>query len=145
MHLPLLGAYSASKAAVEAIGNTFRQEIKPTGAKVGVAYYSELATDMTSRGFDTVAGKKLTGGGTVSGVAPIESGLRALERGIAKRSRRIAAPGWVPPVVPLRHVAQRVIELKPMPDLEESLEIARTEQVAYTTEQPTGTTRALGS
>ena len=137
--------YSASKAAVEAIGNTFRQEIKPTGAKVGVAYYSELATDMTSRGFDTVAGKKLTGGGTVSGVAPVEAGLRALERGIAKRSRRIAAPGWVPPVVPLRHVAQRVIELKPMPDLEESLEIARTEQVDYTTEQPTGTTRALGS
>ena len=145
VHLPLLGAYSASKAAVEAIGNTFRQEIKPTGAKVGVAYYSELATDMISRGFDTVAGKKLTGGGTVSGVAPVEAGLRALERGIAKRSRRIAAPGWVPPVVPLRHVAQRVIELKPMPDLEESLEIARTEQVAYTTEQPTGTTRALGS
>ena len=143
VHLPLLGAYSASKAAVEAIGNTFRQEIKPTGAKVGVAYYSELATDMTSRGFDTVAGKKLTGGGTVSGVAPVEAGLRALERGIAKRSRRIAAPGWVPPVVPLRHVAQRVIELKPMPELEESLAIARTEQVDYTTAQPTTSRKAL--
>ncbi|HBO55026.1 SDR family NAD(P)-dependent oxidoreductase [Janibacter terrae] len=143
VHLPLLGAYSASKAAVEAIGNTFRQEIKPTGAKVGVAYYSELATDMTSRGFDTVAGKKLTGGGTVSGVAPVEAGLRALERGIAKRSRRIAAPGWVPPVVPLRHVAQRVIELKPMPELEESLDIARTEQVDYTTAQPTTSRKAL--
>ncbi|WP_434967231.1 SDR family NAD(P)-dependent oxidoreductase [Janibacter indicus] len=143
VHLPLLGAYSASKAAVEAIGNTFRQEIKPTGAKVGVAYYSELATDMTSRGFDTVAGKKLTGGGTVSGVAPVEAGLRALERGIAKRSRRIAAPGWVPPVVPLRHVAQRVIELKPTPELEESLAIARTEQVDYTTAQPTTSRKAL--
>lgn len=143
VHLPLLGAYSASKAAVEAIGNTFRQEIKPTGAKVGVAYYSELATDMTSRGFDTVAGKKLTGGGTVSGVAPVEAGLRALERGIAKRSRRIAAPGWVPPVVPLRHVAQRVIELKPMPELEESLDIARTEQVDYTTAQPSTSRKAL--
>lgn len=143
VHLPLLGAYSASKAAVEAIGNTFRQEIKPTGAKVGVAYYSELATDMTSRGFDTVAGKKLTGGGTVSGVAPVEAGLRALERGIAKRSRRVAAPGWVPPVVPLRHVAQRVIELKPMPELEESLAIARTEQVDYTTAQPTTEGKAL--
>ena len=143
VHLPLLGAYSASKAAVEAIGNTFRQEIKPTGAEVGVAYYSELATDMTSRGFDTVAGKKLTGGGTVSGVAPVEAGLRALERGIAKRSRRIAAPGWVPPVVPLRHVAQRVIELKPMPELEESLAIARTEQVDYTTAQTTTSRKAL--
>lgn len=145
VHLPLLGAYSASKAAVEAIGNTFRQEIRPTGARVGVAYYSELATDMTSRGFDTRAGKKLTGGGTVSGVAPLASGLRALERGIARRSRRIAAPGWVPAVVPLRHVAQRVIELKPVPDLQESLEIARTEQVDYTTEQPAGAAKTLGS
>lgn len=136
VHVPLLGAYSASKAAVEAIGNTFRQEVRPSGAKVGVAYYSELATDMTSRGFDTRAGKRLTGGGTISGVAPLETGLRALERGIAKRSRRIVAPAWVAPVVPLRHLAQRVIELKPLPHLEESLEIARTEQVPYTTEQP---------
>lgn len=145
VHVPLLGAYSASKAAVEAIGNTLRQEIRPSGAKVGVAYYSELETDMTSRGFATQAGKKLTGGGTVSGVSPLESGLRALERGLARRSRRITAPKWVGPVVPLRHVAQRVIELKPLPDLVESLEIARTEQVAYTTEQPSNGPATLGS
>ncbi|CAM4138898.1 SDR family NAD(P)-dependent oxidoreductase [Janibacter anophelis] len=143
VHLPLLSAYSASKAAVEAIGNTFRQEVKPAGAKVGVAYYAELQTDMTTRGFDTAAADEL--GGTVSGVAPLETGLRALERGIARRSRRIAAPGWARPVVPLRHVAQRVIELKPLPHLEKSLEIARTEQVEYTTEQPTGTAKTLGA
>lgn len=145
VHVPLLGAYSASKAAVEAIGNTLRQEIKPSGAKVGVAYYSELETDMTSRGFATQAGKRLTGGGTVSGVSPLESGLRALERGIARRSRRITAPAWVAPVVPLRHVAQRVIELKPLPHLVESLEIARKEQVGYTTEQPSTGPATLGS
>lgn len=145
VHVPLLGAYSASKAAVEAIGNTLRQEIKPSGAKVGVAYYSELETDMTSRGFATKAGKRLTGGGTVSGVSPLESGLRALERGLARRSRRITAPAWVAPVVPLRHVAQRVIELKPLPHLVESLEIARKEQVGYTTEQPTSGPATLGS
>lgn len=145
VHVPLLGAYSASKAAVEAIGNTLRQEIKPSGARVGVAYYSELETDMTSRGFATTAGKKLTGGGTISGVAPVEAGLRALERGIARRSRRITAPSWVAPVVPLRHIAQRVIELKPLPHLVESLEIARSEQVGYTTEQPTAGPATLGS
>lgn len=143
VHLPLLSAYSASKAAVEAIGNTFRQEVRPAGAKVGVAYYAELQTDMTSRGFDTAAADEL--GGTVSGVAPLETGLRALERGIARRSRRIAAPGWARPVVPLRHVAQRVIELKPLPHLEKSLEIARTEQVEYTTEQPTNAAETLGA
>src|SRR5690606_12070444 len=32
LHVPLLGAYSASKAAVEAIGNTLRVELRPTGA-----------------------------------------------------------------------------------------------------------------
>ncbi len=138
VHLPLLGAYSASKAAVEAIGNTLRQEVRPSGARVGVAYYSELATDMTERGFATRAGRKLTGGGTITGVAPLETGLRALERGIARRSRRIVAPAWVAPVVPVRHLAQRVVELKPLPDLTESLEIARTEQVDFTTEQPAG-------
>ncbi len=46
--LPLLGAYSASKAAVEALGNTLRVELRATGARVGVAYFAELDTDMTS-------------------------------------------------------------------------------------------------
>ncbi|MBV9412385.1 MAG: SDR family NAD(P)-dependent oxidoreductase, partial [Acidimicrobiia bacterium] len=40
VHLPLMGAYSASKAAVEALGNTLRQELRPTGARVGVAYFA---------------------------------------------------------------------------------------------------------
>ncbi len=143
VHLPLLGAYSASKAAVEAIGTTLRQEIRSSGAKVGVAYYSELATDMTRRGFATKAGDRLTGGGTVTGVAPLEAGLRALERGIARRSRRISAPRWVAPVLPARHLAQRLVELKPLPHLNESLEIARTEQVDYTTQQPTADRESL--
>ncbi|HNN48021.1 MAG TPA: SDR family NAD(P)-dependent oxidoreductase, partial [Marmoricola sp.] len=92
IHLPLLGAYSASKAGVEALGNTLRQELKPTGARVGVAYFAEIDTDMTSRGFGTDAGRLLTGGGTLSGVAPLESAVEAVIKGIAKRKRRIVAP-----------------------------------------------------
>ncbi|MDO5502771.1 MAG: SDR family NAD(P)-dependent oxidoreductase [Actinomycetia bacterium] len=136
VHLPLLGAYSASKAAVEAIGNTLRQELRPSGARVGVAYYSELDTDMTSRGFATRAGQQLTGGGTISGVAPLASAMKALERGIARRRRRIVAPAWVAPVLQGRALAQRVIELRPLPALAEALETARTEAVDYTTPQP---------
>ena len=59
VHLPMLGAYSASKSAVEALGNTLRAELRHTGAKVGVAYFAELKTDMTSRGFGTEAASKV--------------------------------------------------------------------------------------
>lgn len=142
VHVPLLSAYSASKAAVEAIGNTLRIEMGPTGAKVGVAYFAELDTDMTSRGFGTKAADVLTGGGTVLGVAPLKAGIDALDRGIAKRSRKICAPRWIAPILPLRAVGQRVIELKGFPQLSEALEIARGERVKMTTEQP-GKNRTL--
>ena len=58
VHLPLMSAYCASKAAVESLGDSLRIELRPTGAKVGVAYFAELDTDMTSRGFSTDARRR---------------------------------------------------------------------------------------
>jgi len=136
VHLPLLGAYSASKAAVEALGNTLRIEMAPSGAKVGVAYFSELDTDMTRRGFGTEAAASLTGGGSLTPPAPLEVGLAALERGIARRARRIYAPWWVAPVLPLRMAAQPVIELATRGRVADALRIARAERVDLTTPQP---------
>src|SRR5206468_10270593 len=93
VHLPLMGAYSASKAAVEALGNTLRIELAGTGARVGVAYFAQIDTDMTSRGFGTKAATVLTKDfGAVMRVAPLRVAIDALERGIAARSRRIVAP-----------------------------------------------------
>lgn len=138
VNLPLLGAYSASKAAVETLGNTLRTELRPSGAKVGVAYFAELDTDMTSRGFDTDAARGLLGGRALTRVTPVEVGIDALERGIARRSRTIVAPRWVGPLVPIRAVAQRVAEralLRPR-NLTRALGIARDEVVPFTTEQP---------
>lgn len=136
IHLPLLGAYSASKAAVEALGDTLRQELKPTGARVGVAYFAEIDTDMTSRGFGSEAGRLLTGGGTLSGVAPLESAVKAVVTGIAKRRRRVVAPTWLRPILPARHLAQRVVELKPLHNLQAALDLARSEEIDFTTSQP---------
>ena len=48
---PLLGAYSASKAGVEALADTLRIEPAPSGARVGVGYFAELDTDMVRHGF----------------------------------------------------------------------------------------------
>lgn len=137
VHLPLLGAYSASKAGVEALGNALRVEMRPTGARVGVAYFAELDTDMTSRGFGTEAAATLAGKLRFANVADLEVGIAALERGIARRSRRIVAPWWVAPLLPLRAVVQPVVERAlPSRRIAAALEIARGEDAPLTTPQP---------
>jgi len=135
VHPALLGAYSASKAAVEALGNTLRSELRPTGAKVGVAYFAELDTDMTHRGFGTKAAKVLTRGEMFSRVAPLEVGLDAIERGIARRSRRVVAPAWVGALLPVRMIVQRVVELATRSRVAKAVEIARGEAAELTTPQ----------
>jgi NAD(P)-dependent dehydrogenase (short-subunit alcohol dehydrogenase family) len=137
VHLPLMSAYCASKAAVESLGDSLRIELGPSGARVGVAYYAELDTDMTSRGFATKAAARtpLGGNGRLP-VSPVEPAIDALERGIRRRSRRIVSPGWVGAVLPIRMLAQRLIELQARRGLAETLEIARAEEAPLTTAQP---------
>ena len=137
LHLPLMSAYCASKAAVESLGDSLRIELRPSGARVGVAYYAELDTDMTSRGFATQAAARMPlGGHGHLPVAPVEPAIDALERGIRRRSRRIVYPGWVGAVLPIRMVAQRLIELQARRGLGRTLDIARGEEVELTTPQP---------
>jgi NAD(P)-dependent dehydrogenase (short-subunit alcohol dehydrogenase family) len=137
VHPPLLGAYSASKAAVEALGNALRSELAPSGARVGVAYFAELDTDMTSRGFGTEAASKTPlGGNGHLPVTPVERAIDAIEHGIHHRSRRIVTPRWVGAVLPIRMVAQRVTErMIRGRRLAEILEIARAEHAPLTTPQ----------
>ncbi len=137
VHLPLMGAYSASKAAVEALGDTLRIELRASGARVGVAYFAEIDTDMTSRGFGTEAAAKLTRRTSrFTRVAPLEQAIDAIERGVTNRSRHIAAPGWVDRVLPIRALAQRVIERALSDaDVDAALEIARGENAPLTTPQ----------
>ncbi|MFG1889072.1 SDR family NAD(P)-dependent oxidoreductase [Micromonospora sp. NPDC049051] len=136
VHAPLLGAYSASKAAVEALGNTLRVELRPSGARAGVAYFAELDTDMTSRGFGTEAATALLRGSRLHRVASLEVGVAALERGIARRSRRIVAPGWVRPLLPLRMAVQPLLDRRFQRGLADVLRIAQQERPPLTTPQP---------
>lgn len=137
VHLPLMSAYCASKAAVESLGDSLRVEMRPSGARVGVAYYAELDTDMTARGFATEAAARMPlGGHGHLPVAPVGPAIDALERGIAKRSRRIVSPRWVGAVLPFRALAQRLLELGASRGLAKTLEIARGERPEMTTPQP---------
>ena len=143
VHPPLLGAYSASKAGVEALADTLRIELAPSGARVGVGYFAELDTDMVRQGFGTAAAQRMADVCRPGmRVAPLEAGIDAIERGIARRSRRVVAPRWVAPVLQTRMLAQRVIELATRSSIEDVLEIARGEDVPLTTPQPDTFTRA---
>jgi NAD(P)-dependent dehydrogenase (short-subunit alcohol dehydrogenase family) len=135
VHPPLLGAYSASKCAVEALGNTLRAELRRSGARVGVAYFAELDTDMTSRGFGTEAAGKIKAI-KLTRVAPLAVGINALERGIARRSRRIVAPWWVAPLLRVRMFIQPIVERATQRGLTGALETARAEDAPLTTPQP---------
>ena len=137
VHPPLLGAYCASKAGVEALADSLRIELAPTGARVGVAYFAELDTDMVRQGFGTAAAKRMSesrfGGPRV---APLDAGIDAIERGIARRARHVVAPRWVAPLLPMRMVAQRVVEAVTRSSIESVLEVALGEEAPLTTEQP---------
>jgi NAD(P)-dependent dehydrogenase (short-subunit alcohol dehydrogenase family) len=137
VHPPLLGAYSASKAAVEALADALRIELASSGARVGVTYFAELDTDMTARGFGTEAARRVNAArGPWSRVTPLEVGIDAIERGIVRRSRRVVAPRWVAALLPVRMAVQRVVELATRPGLDAALEIARAEDAPLTTTQP---------
>ena len=45
-HAPLMGAYAASKAGVEAMTDCLRAELAPSGARVGCAYFGFIDTDL---------------------------------------------------------------------------------------------------
>jgi NAD(P)-dependent dehydrogenase (short-subunit alcohol dehydrogenase family) len=137
LHPPLLGAYCASKAGVEALADSLRIELAPSGARVGVAYFAELDTDMARQGFGTAAAERLSESRFVARrVAPLDVGIDAIERGIARRARRVVAPRWVAPLLHGRMLAQRAIEAATRSAIESVLEIALAENPPLTTPQP---------
>jgi NAD(P)-dependent dehydrogenase (short-subunit alcohol dehydrogenase family) len=137
LHPPLLGAYCASKAGVEALAESLRIELYPSGARVGVAYFAELDTDMVRRGFGTAAAQKMSEIRRPGRrVAPLDAGVDAIERGIARRSRRVVAPWWVGAALPMRMLVQRGIEAATRSSIQSVLEIALGEHAPLSTPQP---------
>jgi NAD(P)-dependent dehydrogenase (short-subunit alcohol dehydrogenase family) len=138
VHPPLMGAYSAAKAGVEAMSDALRIELAPTGARVGVAYFGELDTEMVSRGFGTKSGlaMKVFHSGPFSGVSPVAVGIDALERGIANRSRRVVAPRSVALALHTRMLGQRFVDRAGRRGLDQALAIARADTDPLTTDLP---------
>jgi NAD(P)-dependent dehydrogenase (short-subunit alcohol dehydrogenase family) len=101
---PGLGAYSASKAGVDALGKALRAELAPHGVRVGVAYYLFLDTPMV-RGGDEIAAFRETRSklpGPIGKTHPLEPAIEATVAGIERRARTVCYPRYVKAMFRLR-------------------------------------------
>ena len=123
VHAPLLSAYCATKAGVEAFSNALRTEVAHLGVDVGVAYYSWIDTDMV-RGMDDHPAQTAMRGtlkGPLAKTTPLPVAVKALVKGIERRSRIVVTPRWIRFLLPLRGLVQPVSERdarKVMPEIE---------------------------
>jgi NAD(P)-dependent dehydrogenase (short-subunit alcohol dehydrogenase family) len=99
-----LGAYSVSKAGVDALGRTLRVELRPHGVGVGVAYYLFLNTPMVAAGeASPIFGqtrKRLPN--ALGKTWPLEPAVARTVRAIERRSRAVAYPPLLRGAVALR-------------------------------------------
>jgi NAD(P)-dependent dehydrogenase (short-subunit alcohol dehydrogenase family) len=140
MHAPMMGAYSATKAGVEALANSLRTEIAHTGTRVGCAYFGFIDTDMVRRGFETEVGQASAdrmGPVGPNHAVPVSRAGRAIIRGIERRARFAYAPRWV--IVPLlaRTLLQPLQERQAIRQgVDDIIQQAKQEPAKLTTEQP---------
>jgi NAD(P)-dependent dehydrogenase (short-subunit alcohol dehydrogenase family) len=119
LHLPLMSAYTASKAGCEAMTDALRIELSTTRARAGCAYFGFIDTDLVRGAYEhpaTQASHALQPTFAKRPV-PLSAAVDAIDRGIARRAARLWAPGFVGPAMRVRGLLQ--------PGLEASLRLRR--------------------
>ncbi len=127
IHGPLMSAYGASKAGIEAFARSLRIEEAHHGVGVGCAYFSWLATDLVAGGDEHPAFQSMRAGlrGPFAKTYPVEGAATAITDGIEIRARDIVYPPLVRGVLAGRTAMQRISErdaLAAMPELEANVE-----------------------
>jgi len=111
-HAPLMTAYAASKAGVEAFTDSLRAELAPRGARAGCAYFGFIDTDMVRDGFahPSSAVMRPLMPGFLGRPVPVSHAADAIVRGVERRSARVWAPGWVGAALAIRGWTQPLAE-----------------------------------
>ncbi len=135
-HAPLMGAYAASKAGVEAMTDALRVELAPSGARVGCAYFGFIDTDLVRASFAHPSTQALTSvmPAFVARPAPLARAVDAIQHGVQRRSARVWAPRYVGGALALRGLLQPVSEWR----LTTSRRLPRALELADTVSDPAG-------
>lgn len=142
IHPPGMSAYAASKAAVEAMGNSLRAEVAHQGVKVGVAYFSWIDTEMV-RGADespTTAAMRAKLRGPAAKTYPVSEAGEAVAAGIEQRARRIVVPREFRAALVARMLVARITERMARRDTAEFIPLLEeeTEKRGAEASQPVG-------
>lgn len=99
-----LGAYSVSKAGVDALGRTLRVELRTHGVGVGVAYYLFLNTPMVTAGDASpiFGSAKQRLPNALGKTWPLEPAVARTVRTIERRSRAVSHPPFLRGAIVLR-------------------------------------------
>ncbi len=128
IHSPMMSAYAATKAGVEAFCDCLRSEVAHTGTAVGCAYFGFIETDLVREGMAHPATEKMRAQGPrfMATPIPVERAGAAIVRGIERRSRVVVAPGWVRAALVGRGIFQPVVEwgLRRRPETADAVRIA---------------------
>jgi short-subunit dehydrogenase len=115
LHAPPLSHYSATKAGVEAFGNSVRIEVAHKGVDVGVAYFGFIDTPMVARGkADPILAEFERRNNTTSNplgkTYPVSGAGAAVIRGIEGRARRVIHPRFLRAFMVIRSLMPRITE-----------------------------------
>jgi NAD(P)-dependent dehydrogenase (short-subunit alcohol dehydrogenase family) len=96
-HPPAISAYAASKAAVEAMGNAWRIELRHHGVAVGMLHAGWVKTPLVSEGAMHPAFRRLraTMPAFLNAEVTADMAAAAITHGISQRRRVIWFPGWI--------------------------------------------------
>ena len=109
---PFQGPYTASKAAMGALADTLRIELRGSGTRVGVIYFGAIDTAHARRSINDPLMQRAMRRVPKSFLdyAPVDGAAEAMERAVLRRARRAVFPRSNLPMMYLPGVAKGVIE-----------------------------------
>jgi NAD(P)-dependent dehydrogenase (short-subunit alcohol dehydrogenase family) len=122
-----MGPYTAAKSGVEALTDTLRMEMAPSGVQVGCAYFGFIDTDLVRASFAQPSAQMMTSElpAFMRNPAPLSKAIDAIERGVESRAARVWAPRWVGAIMLLRGALQPLSERRTLADRERLAESIR--------------------